>query len=338
MLYNKIPLPVSIAFEPINLCNAKCFCCPYTTLSEDKTYHGVKMTREQIGQLLDEYGSLIEKYKVKDYSCSILPWRYSDPLVQPDLEYVMSLCDKYKITVGLCTNGVSFTKKQCDILLKYEHLLGNIHMSVIGFTDKELWEYMKIKKDKTLSSLKFLKDNYPSLSKRIRIGIKHKNQKLMPSGKILQEYQDVILGKIKPKTNWAENRLGDGDGDWTEPFDAPISEKSYMVGCAMGGGRILRQMEIMVSGQVVLCCDDADGKTNYGNVFEIGIEQAWKNLQEEHKVIYDEKYSNQKKNLICNTCSRGKFLGKWTSGMGQKIEKRQSRAINTIQSINIPNI
>ena len=66
MLYNKIPLPVSIAFEPINLCNAKCFCCPYTTLSEDKTYHGVKMTREQIGQLLDEYGSLIEKYKVKD--------------------------------------------------------------------------------------------------------------------------------------------------------------------------------------------------------------------------------------------------------------------------------
>ena len=89
----------------------------------------------------------------------------------------------------------------------------------------------------------------------------------------------------------------------------------------------------MVSGQVVLCCDDADGKTNYGNVFEIGIEQAWKNLQEEHKVIYDEKYSNQKKNLICNTCSRGKFLGKWTSGMGQKIEKRQSRAINKIQAM-----
>ena len=55
MIYNEIPLPVSIAFEPINLCNAKCFCCPYTTLSEDKTYHGVKMTRKQIALEVIEY-------------------------------------------------------------------------------------------------------------------------------------------------------------------------------------------------------------------------------------------------------------------------------------------
>ena len=46
MKYTKIPIPTFIAFEPINLCNAKCFCCPYTTLSEDKEYHGKKMSRE----------------------------------------------------------------------------------------------------------------------------------------------------------------------------------------------------------------------------------------------------------------------------------------------------
>jgi len=330
MIYNEIPLPVSIAFEPINLCNAKCFCCPYTTLSEDKTYRGVRMTREQIGQLLDEYGSLIKKYNVKDYSCSILPWRYSDPLVQPELEYVMSLCDKYKITVGLVTNGVSFTKKQCDILQKYKHLLGNIHMSVIGFTAEELWDFMKVRKDKTLNSLRFLKENYPSLSEKLRIGIKHKDQNRIPTPAIMQEYQNIILGRIKAKTNWTENRIGDGDGDWTEPFEAPISEKSYMVGCAMGGGRILRQMEILVSGQVVLCCDDASGKTNYGNVFELGIEQTWKNLQKEHEIIYNTKYSNEKKNLICNTCSRGKFKGQWTEKMEKKLLTRQSKAISTI--------
>ena len=330
MIYNEIPLPVSIAFEPINLCNAKCFCCPYTTLSEDKTYRGVRMTREQIGQLLDEYGSLIKKYNVKDYSCSILPWRYSDPLVQPELEYVMSLCDKYKITVGLVTNGVSFTKKQCDILQKYKHLLGNIHMSVIGFTAEELWDFMKVRKDKTLNSLRFLKENYPSLSEKLRIGIKHKDQNRIPTPAIMQEYQNIILGRIKAKTNWTENRIGDGDGDWTEPFEAPISEKSYMVGCAMGGGRILRQMEILVSGQVVLCCDDASGKTNYGNVFELGIEQTWKNLQKEHEIIYNTKYSNEKRNLICNTCSRGKFKGQWTEKMEKKLLTRQSKAISTI--------
>lgn len=325
-MYKEIPLPTYIAFEPINLCNAKCYCCPYTTLSEDKNYHGKRMTRDQLGQLLHDYGNLIRKYKVKDYACGVSPWRYSDPLVQPDLEYIMSLCDKYKIKIGITTNGVSFTKKQCDVLSKYEHLLGSIHMSVIGHTEQELWDFMKIKKEKTLKSLQFVKQNYPSLSRRLRVGIKHKDQNRKASESVVKEYESVILGKAKAKTDWMENRIGDGDGDWTTPYDLSINEKSYMQGCAMGGGRILRQMEILVDGQTVLCCDDADGKTNYGNVFDIGIEKAWKNLQREHKIIYDKKYSKQKHNLICNTCSRGKFIGQWTQSMENKMLDRQEKA------------
>ena len=333
MIYQPIPLPTSIAFEPINLCNAKCFCCPYTTLSEDKTYHGKAMSQEQIGTLLHDYGSLIKKYRVKDYTCAVSPWRYSDPLVQPNLEYIMELCNHYKIKIGLCTNGVSFTKKQCEILNKYIHLTGNIHMSVIGHTEEELWEFMKIKKTKTLESLKFVKDNYPEISKRIRIGIKHKVQSATASAEVIKEYQDVTLGKVKSKHNWVENRMGDGDGDWTKPYNAVINEKNYMQGCAMGGGRILRQMEVLVGGQTVLCCDDAEGKTNYGNVFEIGIEKAWQNLQKEHDIIYDIKYYDSKKNLICNTCSRGKFIGQWTNNMEAKLLSRQDHAINRIGSL-----
>jgi len=333
MIYRPIPLPTSIAFEPINLCNAKCFCCPYTTLSEDKTYHGKAMSQEQIGSLLHDYGSLIKKYQVKDYTCAVSPWRYSDPLVQPNLEYIMELCNHYKIKIGLCTNGVSFTKKQCEILNKYIHLTGNIHMSVIGHTEEELWEFMKIKKTKTLESLKFVKDNYPEISKRIRIGIKHKVQSATASAKVIKEYQDVTLGKVKSKHNWVENRMGDGDGDWTKPYNAVINEKNYMQGCAMGGGRILRQMEVLVGGQTVLCCDDAEGKTDYGNVFEIGIEKAWQNLQREHDIIYDIKYSDSKKNLICNTCSRGKFIGQWSNNMEAKLLSRQDHAINRIGNL-----
>jgi len=291
------------------------------------------MTKEQLGTLLHDYGSLIKKYKVKDYTCSVSPWRYSDPLVQPNLEYIMELCNHYKIKIGLCTNGVSFTKKQCEILNKYIHLTGNIHMSVIGHTEEELWEFMKIKKSKTLESLKFVKDNYPEISKRIRIGIKHKVQSATASAEVIKEYQDVTLGKVKSKHNWVENRMGDGDGDWTKPYNAVINEKNYMQGCAMGGGRILRQMEVLVGGQTVLCCDDAEGKTNYGNVFEIGIEKAWQNLQKEHDIIYDIKYSDSKKNLICNTCSRGKFIGQWSNNMEAKLLSRQDHAINRIGNL-----
>ena len=332
-MYQPVPLPTSIAFEPINLCNAKCFCCPYTTLSEDKTYHGKAMSQEQIGTLLHDYGSLIKKYQVKDYTCAVSPWRYSDPLVQPNLEYIMELCNHYKIKIGLCTNGVSFTKKQCEILNKYIHLTGNLHMSVIGHTEEELWEFMKIKKTKTLESLKFVKDNYPELSKKIRIGIKHKVQSATASASTVAEYQNVILGKVKSKSNWVENRMGDGDGDWTKPYDAVINKNNYMQGCSMGSGRILRKMEVLVNGQAVLCCDDAEGKTNYGNIFEIGIEGAWKNMQKEHEIIYAKEYSDNKKNLICNTCSRAKFNDKWTPAMESRLQSEQQNTINRIGSM-----
>ena len=50
--------------------------------------------------------------------------------------------------------------------------------------------------------------------------------------------------------------MGDGDGDWTKPYNTVIDENNYMQGCAMGSGRILRKMEVLVSGQAVLCCDE----------------------------------------------------------------------------------
>ena len=101
----------------------------------------------------------------------------------------------------------------------------------------------------------------------------------------------------------------------------------------MGGGRILRQMEILVDGQAVLCCDDANGKTNYGNVFESGIETVWRNLQKEHDVIYATEYNEAKKDLICNTCSRGKFIGHWTKPMQDKLHKRQNSVAVKIRNI-----
>ena len=144
--------------------------------------------------------------------------------------------------------------------------------------------------------VKFLKDNYPNISKKLSIGIKHKKQGKVASPEIIKEYQDVTLGRVKSKTNWVENRLGDGDGDWTKPYNATISEKSYIIGCAMGGGRILRQMEVLVDGQAVLCCDDATKKTDYGNVFQLGIENVWKNLKQAHELIYNKEYSKEKQN------------------------------------------
>ena len=101
LLYS--PIPTSLAFEPINLCNAKCFCCPYTEFSEDKTFTSQKMSVEQITQLIEDWAGLLKKHNIKPWSVSIIPWRYSDPLLNPHLDTVLQLADKHKINVALTT-------------------------------------------------------------------------------------------------------------------------------------------------------------------------------------------------------------------------------------------
>ena len=64
----------------------------------------------------------------------------------------------------------------------------------------------------------------------------------------------------------------------------------------------------MVSGDVVLCCDDAYGHESYGNIFKESIEKIWNTtLLEKHKSIFSLKYSEDKDNLFCNKCSRATF-------------------------------
>ena len=133
------PIPLCLAFEPINLCNAKCFCCPYTEFSEDKTFITQKMSKEQITQLIENWAQLLKKHKIKPWSVALLPWRYSDPLVNPHLGLVLELADKHQLNVSLTTNAVSFGKRQCDLLQKYVHTLTKIFVSVIGFTEEEVW-------------------------------------------------------------------------------------------------------------------------------------------------------------------------------------------------------
>ena len=132
------PIPTELVFEPINLCNAKCFCCPYSWLGEDKEYRSQKMSHKKIKFLLNDFASLLKKHKVKPWTAHIQPWRYSDPLVCPDLDIIFELADKNQLEVILTTNGVSFTEKNCKIIQKYLHTVRRINISIIGYTEEEI--------------------------------------------------------------------------------------------------------------------------------------------------------------------------------------------------------
>ena len=170
-----------------------------------------------------------------------------------------------------------------------------------------------------------VRDNYPDISKKMSVGIKHKTQMVTKEKRrnIVSEMRSITLGKVKAKNEWMHNRMASGDGVWTENKEFPITKTNYVQGCKMVFGKILRRLEVMVDGTAVLCCDDAEKLTNYGNVFELGIEKVWQNLRKEHELIYNKEYSEKKQNLICNTCSRATFnwTDKFQSEMMQEIKK-----------------
>lgn len=317
-------VPPQLAFEPIQLCNATCYMCPYTWLSKSKEYRGVRMTREQIQSLIEDYAQLLAKHGAKPWSAELSPWRYSDPLVCPDLDFIFALAYKYKMQVNITTNGVSFTEKNCEIIKKYLKCIDKIHISIIGFTASEIKEFMGVNWEVTKARLIKVKKDYPEISKKMVIGVKHKNQNVDKEQRndIVARLQNITLGKVKAKNHWMSNRIGEGDGVWMTGADFKIDENNFVQGCSMVYGKILRKLEVMVDGTAVLCCDDATKKTNYGNVFEEGIEKVWSNLRKEHLLIYSQQWTDAKKGLMCNECSRAK--GKWTAKDQAEQDNNQS--------------
>tara|TARA_B100000676_G_C17972873_1_gene784357 strand:+ start:18 stop:989 length:972 start_codon:yes stop_codon:yes gene_type:complete len=322
-----MPTPIELAFEPINLCNARCFCCPYTYLEKDKEYRGKRMSEDQVRTLIHDFADGIKEHNINPKYTVVKPWRYSDPLVNPYMELVFDLCQRYNLKVNITTNAVSFTERKCKIIERYINSVNKINISIIGFNKEEIKEWMDIDWDVTKERLKFIKENYPQVSRKMIIGVKHKIQRptIEHYGPVVEQIQKLTLGKVKKKADWLESRV-EWNGLKTDEFDFPISEKQFVQGCSMVNGKILRTLEVLVDGQAVLCCDDATGKTNFGNVFDIGIKGAWKNLVAYHKEIFSNEYTESKTNMMCNTCSRAKF--NWTDARTQSIYAEHSRYLN----------
>ena len=70
--------------------------------------------------------------------------------------------------------------------------------------------------------------------------------------------------KAHPVFNWLINRISGPD--------ITVNKLNFVSGCKLYKYKVLRRMEIMVDGNVVLCCDDAYANETYGNIFKSSIE------------------------------------------------------------------
>lgn len=302
--------PTKLAFEPVQLCNASCFCCPYSWLKEDDEYRGKAMSREQIGKLLHEFGSVRQKYGYKGVLV-VNPFRFSDPMVCKDLDLIFEISNQYEMQVVITTNGAALHKKNLELLNQYRHLINKISVSFIGSTKKDIKELMKLDYDKVISNLDIIAKDWPHLCKLMRVTLRilHKTQEEEDEIAALKaRFKKKGLSVKGVHDNWLTNRI---DAEKFEPGKKPNrlqpilqTQERYVTGCGWGKN-LLERLEVMTDGSVVLCCDDAEKHKVFGNVFTDGIEAVWNQMmRQEHQLIMDPEFSEKKCDLICSSCSR----------------------------------
>lgn len=279
------------------------------------------MSRAQIESLLRDFSSCRIKYGYEG-KLRINPFRYSDPLVCKDLEFILELCRELNIQCAITTNAVSFTDKNVEILDRYYDVLGKVSISVIGSSTEEVRKLMNVDLERTFRLLTKAVHTAPRLRKKIRVNLRKLSGTLDEAERLesLSIRFEQIL-KRRPyirETSWLSSRVStvavtfpsDSRSQHQDQFKVKQTAEHYVVSCPKN---VLERIEVMCDGDVVLCCDDAEKGKTFGNAFEEGIERIWNGaLLNEHRLMFRSDFVAEKNDLICTTCSRAG----WNDGGG----------------------
>ncbi len=163
--------PIFIDIVPTKRCNLDCiFCVKYETKGQAdidlKTF-------KNIAKQLFPYALFV-------YFCS-----GGEPFLNKDMKEFLRICKKYKIAVGLVTNGSFLTKELCEFLIKNTSLY-NISISFDGAKKKTVEDIRKnINYDKVVEGMKNLAETRKRLRKKtpiltIRYSVMMQNIKELP--------------------------------------------------------------------------------------------------------------------------------------------------------------
>jgi hypothetical protein len=316
----RLNFPTDLEFEPIQLCNAKCFSCPYTTLSNEPEYTKQRMTRQQVESLLISFHENLMKYKYHGPT-TINPYRFSDPLITPELDFILDFSNKHNLKVQITTNAKGLNSRTIPILERNVNALKkDIFISVLGSDEDEVKKNMNVSLEYTKKKMQELaREKSPILGKfmislRVIDGSKEEWARLV---ELEKEFHSIGV-RAQIKKDWMYNRI---DGKQSEQ-----RPDHFVVGCKLYRNKLLRRMEVMVNGDVVLCDDDAEGRRTFGNVFQQSIDEIWNGkLKAEHLQIFSSKFSGDKSKLLCVNCSRAAY------------NERAYSVIDTVKEIGLNN-
>ena len=270
-----------IYLEITNSCNLNCYFCPSSTLN---THEFIRVKDVQ-KYILD----------LKNYTDTFYLHILGEPLMHPNFEEIVELCNKNNLKVRVTTNGTLISKYNFQ----------NINISKFNISLQSLINFSTDYVDKYFNNLKEMLEQVHDKLENGNLGIDLRlwndknNINVQKLNKLIMDYLDKIVQIDK----YQNVRVSTEDEfTWPNELDAC---NSNVVKCL--GGKT--HLGVHVNGDVVLCCLDYQSKTKIGNLKSQSLKE----------ILDGEIYQETMKALqagkayfpLCASCSyRNRFNGK----------------------------
>lgn len=257
-----------IYVEITNICNLSCSFC-------------LNNKREKKFMNVSDFSHIIDE--IKPYTDYIYLHVKGEPLLNPNLDVFLDICDNSNIAVNITTNGTLLNKNK-DVLKKHK-CVRQINVSLHSENDEE--DYFEM----VFSACDYLKDNIYIC---YRLWTLHDNvldskaEKIV--AKIIKHYnlEEEVIKKILFEDNVKiTNNIFINKANM---FEWPNMKSRHATDGYCHG--TIDHVGILVDGTVVPCCLDGEGVINLGNVLSTSFVD----------IINSERFLNMKNNFENNIC------------------------------------
>lgn len=283
--------PYHYVIEPTNVCNLHCPLCSTGINAE---------TREKGTLTIEKFKKLIDQ--IKDVALELYLQNWGESTLVKSLPDMIKYATENKVFVNLSTNfSINYSKDYLQNLITSG--LGKLVIDVDGTTQETYEQYringkLETVLENTRKAVKYKKENnlkFPIITTKMLV-MKH-NEHQIDDFKKLSKSLDVDqmeLNNIQINPNTAKSWLPNNP----EFRYASYEQSGTVEPCHWPWSGFV----VNWNGDVAPCCIVDDSDSDFGNIFNDGLEKIWNN---EYYISARSEFSNEKeitKDTICNVC------------------------------------
>lgn len=290
----KVPVyPLYLGIEPTTACQLGCPHC----------ISGLKAFTRPTGRLNP---AILEKllYELHPYLWGVLFYFQGEPLLHPQIGYLIQLATRYKLFTSLSTNGLLLTEEKIYELI----LTGLTHLriSIDGMTQQSYAQYRQggdlhellAGVERLLHLRKALRSPYPFVELQM-IVFRH-NLEEVPE--FLAFARRVGVEAARLKTAQVLTPDPETIATWIPPETSRYAQPPQHLPNACW--RLWRSTEITWDGQVLPCCFDKQADYAFGQLGpETSFAELWHNAKAH--AFRKQVFANRASIDICTNCSEG---------------------------------